>query len=510
MRTGAGLGTAGEPDDDDARARGLELLLRLTDALCELGCTADPQERIRFAEVLGDHLTKQVDIRGVKLREDAVTLARAALNAPHGERVLVTVVRIFEGAAAAAEFDRLIEAAAPPALKLPGPLSAQDESTARALLARAQGEISARRLRDGLVGDLNGLQLPAGLTPEQLFTHVLEWNAQPDGLPPAVLLLDHAARLTPTHRAALTVWVDGWAQRAGLADAVRRRRAERPAGPADTDIPRCLIIAVEPARDGSGEVVVRTWLNTVTGYWDPQPEEPVVTTLEGLGAAVECALQQGARLWAAQWAPDPGGREQPPPYIEFVLPYDLLNHDVAGLRLRSGDGRPLPLGVKYGVHLRSLERMRTDDVLVRHQWRERWRALRQHGVTVHGWSEPDAQRLDAWQIALAGEARHTAVVLDAPADSFAREALKAAIAEGIGLAVWDRRGVFVAERREVVTAVFASVPTSAQIPRAIHRLRQKAQVDSQPHLLGRHIAFFWDDPTRPVDIQPTDHDDLAS
>jgi hypothetical protein len=129
---------------------------------------------------------------------------------------------------------------------------------------------------------------------------------------------------------------------------------------------------------------------------------------------------------------------------------------------------------------------------------------------VHGWSEPDAQRLDAWQMALAGEASHTAVVLDAPADADALEALKAAIAEGIGLAVWDRRGVFVEERREVVTAVFASVPTPAQIPRAIHRLRQKAALHSQPHLLGRHIAFFWDDPTRLVDIQPLDHDDLAS
>ncbi|MEV5343172.1 hypothetical protein AB0K93_32575 [Streptomyces sp. NPDC052676] len=511
MTTGADFGAAGEPDEEAARARGLELLLRLTDALCELSCMADPQERTRFAEVLAEHLDRPVDIRGVKQREDAVTLARVALNVPHGERVLVTVVRIFEGAPAAAELGRLIEAAAaPPAPVLPGPLSARDESTARALLARAEDEISATRLRDGLVGDLNGLQIPAGLTPEQLFTHVAEWNAQPDGLPPAVLLLDHAARLSPTHHTAFTAWVDTWAQRAGLTDAVRRRRAERPTGPADPDIPRCLIIAVEPARDGSGEVVVRAWLNTVAGYWDPQPEEPVVTTLERLGGAVEAALQRGARLWADQRTPDAGGREQPPAYIEFVLPYDLLNHDVAGLRLRSGDGRPLPLGVKYGVHLRSLERMRTDDVLVRHQWRERWTTLRRQGVTVHGWSEPDAQRLDAWQLALAGEARHTAVVLDAPADAFALEALKAAIAEGIGLAVWDRRGVFVEERREVVTAVFASVPTPAQIPRAIHRLRQKAEVHSQPHLLGRHIAFFWDDPTRLVDIHPLDHDDLAS
>ncbi|MEV5321733.1 hypothetical protein AB0K92_29515 [Streptomyces sp. NPDC052687] len=509
--TGAGFGTAGEPDDEAARARGLELLLRLTDAFCELGCMADPQERTQFALVLGEHLNRPVDIRGVKLREDVVRLIRAALNVPNGERVLVTVVRIFEGPAAADELHRLIEPAAPPAPEVPGPLSGHDEATARALLAEARAQVPATRLRDGLVEELNGLQLPDGLTPEQLFTHVVEWSTQLDGLPPAVLLVDHAARLAPApHRAALTAWVDGWAHRAGLTEAIRRRRADRAAVTSDPDVPRCLIIAVEPTRDGTDQVVVRTWLNTVAGHWDPQPGEPSVTTLDGLGRAVEIALQQGARLWAAQRGPDPGGRDQQPPYIEFVLPYDLLNHDVAGLPVRSGDGRPLPLGLKYGVHLRSLERMRTDDVLVRSQWRERWRALRRHGVAVHGWSGADAQRLDAWQMSLAGESRHTAVVLDAPADDFAREALKAAIAEGIGLAVWDRRGVFVEERREVVTAVFASVPTSAQIPMAIHRLRQKAELHSQPHLLGRHIAFFWDDPTRPVDLHPIDHDDLAS
>ncbi|WKX13284.1 hypothetical protein [Streptomyces sp. NL15-2K] len=489
------------------------MLLQLTAALCELSCMEDAQGRTQFATVLGEQLGRPVDVRGVRLREDVVAMVRAALNVVGGERVLVRVVEVFEGAAPADELDRLLAPAAPAptAGTLPGPLSGHDQSTARSLLADAKGEVSAARLRDALVEDLNGLYLPAGLSPEQLFAHVLEWNAQPDGLPPAVLLVDLAAGLAavPGHRTALVKWVDGWAQRAGLSEAVGRRRAERTASVSDPDIPCCLIVAVEPARDGSGEFVVRPWLNTVPGHWDPQPGEPATTTLDGLGPAVERALRQGARLWSAPRDPDPVGREQPT-YVEFVLPYDLLNHDVAGLRFATGHGRPLPLGLKYGVHLRSLERMRTDDVLVRRQWQERWHALRQNGVTVHSWSGSDAQRLDAWHTSLAGESDHTAVVLDAPADTSALEALKAAIAEGIALAIWDRRGVFIEERREVVTAVFASVPIAAQIPMAIHRLRRKAEHPAQsPDLLGRHIAFFWDDPTRLVDIQ-TDDGDLAS
>lgn len=510
METGAGWG---KPEDASARPRGLRLLAELTDGLCDLSCTEDAQARVQFAALLADQLGRPVDVRGVRQREDVAALVRAALNVAGGEHVLVGVVRILEGAPAGDELDRLIapdQAPVPaPATEsdtLPGPLSRDDESSARAVLAK--GELAASRLRDDLVQELSGPDLPLGLNPDQLFTHVLEWNAQPDGLPPAVLLLDRAARLAVAHghRTALSGWVDEWARRAGLTAELERRREARAAVVSDPEVPRCLIVAVEPARDGTGEIVVRPWLNTVPGHWNPQPGEPSLTTLDQLGTAVERALRQGARLWSAPREPDPSGRVQPPPYIEFVLPYELLNHDVAGLTYRIGDGRPLPLGLKYGVHLRSLERMRSDDALVREQWRERWRTLRQHGVTVHGWSEPDSRRPEAWQAVLAGENRHTAVVLDAPADRFALEALKAAIAEGIGLAVWDRRGVFDEERREVVTAVFAAVPTPSQIPTAIHRLRQSAELHTHgpSRFLGRHIGFFWDDPTRLVDIDPGD------
>ncbi|WP_030857528.1 effector-associated domain 2-containing protein [Streptomyces sp. NRRL S-37] len=509
---GRGEGFDG-PDGGVPRTQGLELLSRLTGALCELSCMEDAQGRVQFATVLGEQLARTVDIRGVRLREDVVAMVRAALGVAGGERVLVNVVELFEGAAPADELDRLLPPAAPPpaTVSLPGPLSGHDIGTAHALLADAKGELSAVRLRDRLAEELNGLYLPAGLSPEQLLAHTLEWNVQPDGLPPAVLLVDVAASLaaSPGHRGALLKWVDGWAQRSGLTAAVARHRSSRRKSADDPDIPCCLIVAVEPARDGSGDIVVRPWLNTVPGHWDPQPGEPAVTTLDGLGQAVEDSLRQGARLWSTPADQDPAGREQPT-YVEFVLPYDLLNHDVAGLRFRTGHGRPLPLALKYGVHLRSLERMRTDDAMVRRQWRDRWHRLRQHGVTVHGWTGADAQRLEAWQTALAGETGRTAVVLDAPADTPALEALKAAIAEGISLAIWDRRGAFVEERREVVTAVFASVPIAAQIPMAIHRLRRKAVDPAQsPDLLGRHIAFFWDDPTRLVDIH-TDDGDLAN
>jgi hypothetical protein len=409
---------------------------------------------------------------------------------------------------AAADIERLLGSSGGViglAQPLSGPLSQQDVSAARVLLDKAADGLSGPDVRDGLADEL-GMYLPTGLTPGQLFSHVLELNTQPDGLPPAVLLVEHAAASiqVPSHQRALSAWAEDWARRAGLLGELERRRADRLRNRPDPAIPSCLVVAVEPARDGTGDIVVRTWLNTVPGRWNPIPAEPEWITLDDLGAAVERAVRQMARLLPASRTSTSGGPALPP-CIEFVLPYDLLNHDVAGLTYRLGDARPLPIGLKHGVHLRSLERMRSNDPLIRELWQERWRALHRHGIRAQDWRQSDADRQEAWHSALAVDPGYTAAVLDAPEGGASSHALKAAIAEGIGLAVWDRRGVFHDERRDVMSAVFASVPTPAQLPEAIQRLRRSAELhETGPLLLGRHLGFFWDDPTRLVDIQGVD------
>ena len=491
--------------DEFGREPGRNPLFRLTEALCELSCLEDQAGRVFFARLLSHQLNAHVDLRGTKQREDVVAMVQAALSVSEGEYVLVDVVRVFEGSAAATELEELLGTLGRPAFTrtLPGPLTRRDMNAALTLLDAVEGRLRGSRLRDRLAIELHH-DLPVGLTVRQLFLYVAELNVQPDGLPPAVVLVDQAAELVraPGWRQALSSWADSWAERAGLLPVLEDRRAKRADSVPDPTIPRCLVLAVEPARDGSGEIVVRPWLNTVPGYWHPQPADPETTSLDDLGQAVERALRQVLRLSAESHGALSDDGEHVPPYVEFVLPYDLLNHDVAGLSVRSGDANPMRLGLKYGVHLRSLERMRTDDVLVRAQWQERWRTLQSQGITVHGWRTNGSGGLDQWQVKLAAEPGCTAAVLDAPDGGPATEALKAAIAEGIGLAVWDRRGEFPQERREVVEAVFAAVQRPARLPTVIHELRRRAELNADgPGLVSRHIAFFWDDPNRLVDIQ---------
>ncbi|MFD8228429.1 hypothetical protein ACFV16_30265 [Streptomyces massasporeus] len=507
METAAGLREFGRTPEGS-------LLLRLTEALCELSCVEDQPGRVFFAGVLSDQLNLHVDLRGTRQREDVIALVRAALSVPEGERVLVDVVRLFEGASVATDFERLLMSGGHPVdavAPLSGPLTRRDMEAALALLDAVQGQLSGAALRDSLAMELH-CEMPPRLPPDQLFLRLAELNVQPDGLPPAVLFMEHAAGLitAPAWQHALSSWARGWAERAGLLDALRRRRSQRAGATPDPTIPRCLVVTVEPAGDGSGDIMVRPWLNTVPGYWKPQPALPETISLDGLGGAVERALRQVVRLAPGLGEPAAQDSQAMPPYVEFVLPYELLNHNVAGLTVRSGDGKPLPLGLKYAVHLRSLERMRTDDVLVKAQWLERWNRLQNQGIAVHCWRSSDSGGLDEWQAALAARSSRTAAVIDAPDGGPAMEALKAAIAEGVPLAVWDRRGTFLEERREVVTAVFAAVQKPAQLPLVIHRLRRRAEVDAAgPLLLGRHIAFFWDDPNRLVDIQTVVDDDLA-
>ncbi|MFF4801663.1 hypothetical protein ACFY1U_25225 [Streptomyces sp. NPDC001351] len=503
MEKAAGLGGFG-------RAPGNDLLSGLIEALCELSCLEDQHGRNIFARTLSDALGVDVELRGIKRREDVVALVQTALRVSGGERALVGVVRIHESLPAAAELEELLlslggAAFAPP---LPGPLTERDMNSALALLEAVEDKLSGAGLRDGLARELH-LALPMDLTVQQLFVHVAELNVQPDGIPPAVLLVDQAAELIrpQSWRQALSLWADNWAERGGLLGALEERRSRRADVVPDPTIPRCLVVAVEPARDGSGDIVVRPWLNTVPGYWHPQPGDQETTTLDELGQAVERALTQVLRFPSgAHEAPSDGGASLPP-YVEFVLPYDLLNHDVAGLSVRSWDGTPMRLGLKYGVHLRSLERMRSDDVLVRAQWHERWQTLQSRGITVHGWQTAHPGGPDQWRLKLAAEPSRTAAVLDAPDGGAATEALKAAIAEGIGLAVWDRRGEFPEERREVVAAVFAAVQPPTRLPTVIQNLRRMAELKADgPEPVSRHIAFFWDDPNRLVDVQsPVEH-----
>jgi len=92
-------------------AEGLARLLVLARLLGELPSLADVQTRMRLAAVLGEQLGRTVDLRGVRLQEDAAMLARGALAAEGGESVLLQVIELYEGGATADRMRRRLQRA---------------------------------------------------------------------------------------------------------------------------------------------------------------------------------------------------------------------------------------------------------------------------------------------------------------------------------------------------------------------------------------------------------------
>ncbi|WP_323137982.1 hypothetical protein [Streptomyces sp. NBC_01433] len=157
------------------------------------------------------------------------------------------------------------------------------------------------------------------MSPLQRFGYLREVNTQADGLPPALVLVEVIAHQSKAVGGKLREWSDRWAREAGT-DAVEalaeRRRGIAAPSRADPEVPRCLVVMVEPADDGSADVFVRHWVNPAPGYWEPVAGEVERATLDALAGAVDRAIGSGE----ARWADVPELENEPPVQVEFVLP----------------------------------------------------------------------------------------------------------------------------------------------------------------------------------------------
>ncbi|QES47516.1 hypothetical protein DEJ50_06425 [Streptomyces venezuelae] len=494
----------------------VQLHLVLVEQLCELDCVRDPGQRVMFGQSVGDYLGSPVDLPGRDARSDTVALVQTVLRRQDvtagletgvdtGLEAVLYAVGLHEGSDIAGRMrQRLLSVWPPepgPALRLFGAFEDKDVNAARALLAGHPG-LDRNRLHDRLAHELRQ-DLPRHLTPVDLFEHLVESNAQADGLPPAVIMLEFTALLTPreSDRRRLREWCDTWSAGAGAREALleRRKRIETASVP-DPDFPRCLIVMVDPAEDGSPDIWVRHWVNQEAGYWAPVPGAMERATLKTLAAAVERAVRRGEAFWADA---DSTGEDTSPIHVEFVLPFTMLNEDMAGLGRATDGSDAVPIGLRYFVHLRSLERLRARDPAQLRRWRVRWQALKAAAAArPHGWTAEDHRTgLRIWRNKLVADQQLTAVTFDAPArEGQALEPLKAAIAEGVGVALWDRRDPSSQQFTAPLTMLLG-YPTT-QLPATIHRLRTKAETEEDgPQLPGRYVAFLYDSPFRLIDCE---------
>ncbi|MFE4452489.1 hypothetical protein [Streptomyces sp. NPDC056796] len=490
----------GPEESDGVRA---ELIGVLVDFLCVQDFVTDRDQCAQFVSFVAEQLGVEITYPGKNPRADMLFFLRALLKYEKGLGALTFTVQVIAGHECASQLKRLAEAVCPEG----DGAVVSPEFTPGAVREIHRLLADVRRVDDGrlhaLLDHELGVDVPYGHTPVQRFDYLCGINTQADGLPPALVLVEITAFLEqPALGEGLRRWSDAWAREAG-GEAERalaeRRRAIAVLPATDPDVARCLVVMVEPADDSSSDIYVRHWVNAAPGYWEPVAGDVRPTTLAGLGAEVERAIGRGRERWAGLQVTG----NEPPAQVEFVLPFTLLNHDMARLEMGTWSGDPLPISLNYHVHLRSLERMRAaqgDGYLP--LWRERWTQLRSAGVAEsYRWHGDEDERLDRWRAKLIANPSLTAVILDVPAlPGLGLEALVTAIAQGVGLAAWDRRTDSPDLSGEVLTLLLAHPPS--QIPLKVSALRKKAEgMNRDNWSLGKHLALLWDDPNRLIDCE---------
>ncbi|MFF9687504.1 hypothetical protein [Streptomyces sp. NPDC014623] len=490
----------GPEEPDGARAK---LIGALVDFLCVQDFVTDRDQCAQFVSFTAEQLGAEIVFQRKNPRADMLSFLRDLLKHEKGLGALHFTVGVIAGSGCARRLMQIADAVRSDETVA----GASPEFTDSAVRDIHRLLADVRRVDDGrlhaLLNHELGVDVPYGQSPAQRFDHLCRVNTQADGLPPALVLVEVTAFLErPALREGLRAWSDAWAREAGE-EALRalgeRRRAIEALPTADPDVARCLVVMVEPADDGSADIHVRHWVNAAPGYWEPVAGDVCSTTLDRLAGEVERAVGRGRERWADL----PAMTDEPPVQVEFVLPFTLLNHDVARLEMGTWSGEPLPISLEYHVHLRSLERMRAAQKGgYLPLWRERWTRLRNAGVAEsYRWHGEDGEGLGLWRANLIANPDLTAVILDVPAlPGLGLEALVTAIAQGVGLAAWDRRTDSPDLSGEVLTLLLAHPP--AQIPSWVSTLRKKAEGMNRDHWsLGKHLALLWDDPNRLIDCE---------
>jgi hypothetical protein len=253
------------------------------------------------------------------------------------------------------------------------------------------------------------------------------------------------------------------------------------------------------------------------GSWHSRPHGPRVRGVgrDELEAVAEQMVREADQSWSYPVARQrwPGPTAEPSPsepthqlVVEFVLPIQLLNADVAWWRKEPGRFRRMPpklLSFDHPVLVRSLERLREKGW--HHAWRQRWHRLRTDPVHSQlyrgrpGWA--DFTQLEA---ELNLDPNLTAMLLSEPprVDGSGRGngvlEVVTALRAGLPVIIWHRTEPATdALWQEVYDMTadgqIAHLPVRIQLARlAALRLPPKRR----PKHPGWQLAVLWDDPDR--------------
>ncbi|MFJ6929656.1 hypothetical protein ACIQUP_20415 [Streptomyces nigra] len=470
-------------------------------ALLSVGALRERSARALLAEMVGESLDRRVDLREqATVPMQLLELVRFCTRCPDGLSALARKLPMLDPGCPQAVLVRRLADEWTAVDSLDGLPEITDSWD---FLTGTLGALTmSHEMRTALVRAATHARVAAPPThaenPWHDFLHMAGQGAPRDGLPPWMLYLDRSTD-SMNHLLAGEVLARNrkWALRCGLAQLLDMERTQRLRSPTAPVRPHQEFLAIHitpDPLDSESYTVSHSFMSTARGpHWEqgdalPQvPRDGLEEAVSGIVRSVEGAAgDRPADLW-----------------LEFVLPFELLNLPVDWWPRDTTESPHVPLAVDYPVVIRSLDRLQNS---AWHRfWRHRWLQL--------SLGEPPAQSL--YVHAVGGDGGHlrglearlgdnqqvVATVLSEPplpGQNHGRRELEAALRSGLPVVIWHRTDRSTQEFLDVVRTLLAE--GWQRLPAKVAAYRRQAAIhdgdDRDGHHPGRHLTLLWDDPDR--------------
>ncbi|MBY8848463.1 effector-associated domain 2-containing protein [Saccharothrix longispora] len=483
---------------DDNGGRGL--LMPLVDALSHVPTLVERSSRNLVIRMMSAELREALQVEEHPTTTGHLfSLAEICLRSPERLAALVRVVAKFEDDSHAMTALRRLVAELTPLDLLPTPERAKLFGLLEGVVVPDIAEVYravAGQTAPGLHGPTTYLEV---------FRVLETLNARPDGIPRPLVFVEHIAAKVRTELAIeLHRWNDAQALRINLLDellVIRRSLHPDTAEPLTPPVgaPAYLVLRIGCEGPTGDCYRLAHWrqLGNHRQEWSPLHGEDVTGTLDKVKQAVAELIDKVEDDWA-QYSPDIR--------IEFVLDYENLGLPVDQWAWENDPFLAQPMGCRYPVVVRSLERMTTRRY--HREWRQRWERLtrrleRSHALdraaTCHAVSDT-AQGLRELQARFSQDAGLVSLVLSAPPrpEATGRDEVAVGVKAGVPLMLWHRDDCGSAEFADLVESLLHDENGHHLLER-IRRARTTAFAEGPARRhVGQALTVLYDDPTRLV------------
>jgi len=258
-------------------------------------------------------------------------------------------------------------------------------------------------------------------------------------------------------------------------------------------VPAYLMIQFEPDRIEAGRFYLSHWRQSDPEGWHPVPGEPLHLRREELPGAVESLVEEVEKRWADL---------RQPVFLEFILPWELLNEPVEWWSKESDSDAPTPLTLDYPVVVRSLERLQR--TAWHRPWHNKWRQLRERPADSHPhWSRPEQDSAYFFHLERELKEDQYAVCLvlsEPPGDDSGtgRREILAGVRAGVPAIVWHRSDCSDPSFQDAIGEILQDRGLGSLTER-VGKWRKEALAlgpDAWDQHVGRHLAILLDDPER--------------